>query len=296
MGVAPHGEPVPNESAKRRRRATAIAAVAIVAVATVGIVYLRSGTTLRTGTPVMPTPPAGPNPVTYSFVTPTLGWAALNVTNPPSPPAQFEVFNTTDGAQHWRPQFTGHGSTPGFAQLTVNLFGGSRGFMALGLPSTGQQLYGTSDKGNTWTQVQLPSTPCVEVTFIDARHGWALVQDPNEPTSGQLFDLYATSDGGASWQRLPDPPRDAYYMAIRGLAKRGWAALEPGLPTYTLPPTRARAGSGVTCLRLRVEAGIRTATELPSNYFPRMEWLPPPASVRRRLQTSVSQLFSHLSI
>ena len=230
MGVAPHGEPVPNESAKRRRRATAIAAVAIVAVATVGIVYLRSGTTLRTGTPVMPTPPAGPNPVTYSFVTPTLGWAALNVTNPPSPPAQFEVFNTTDGAQHWRPQFTGHGSTPGFAQLTVNLFGGSRGFMALGLPSTGQQLYGTSDKGNTWTQVQLPSTPCVEVTFIDARHGWALVQDPNEPTSGQLFDLSATSDGGASWQRLPDPPRDAYYMAIRAPGEAWMGSLGAGPP------------------------------------------------------------------
>ena len=159
MGVAPHGEPVPGESAKRRRRATAIAAVAIVAVAAAGIVYLRSGTTLRTGTSVTPTPPAGPNPVTYSFITPTLGWAALNVTNPPSPPAQFEVFHTTDGAQHWRLQFTGHGSTPGFAQLTVHLFDGSNGFMALGLPSIGEQLYMTSDRGDTWTSAKSnPST------------------------------------------------------------------------------------------------------------------------------------------
>jgi len=189
MGVASHSEPVPDESVKRRRRATAIAAVAIVAVAAVGIVYLRSGTTLRTGTSVTPTPPAGPNPVTYFFVTPTLGWAALNVSNPPSPPAQFEVFITTDGAQHWGLQFTGHGSTPGFAQLAVQLFDGSNGFMALGLPSTGKQLYRTGDRGDTWTQVQLPSPPCVEVTFVDARRGWALVADPTEPTSGYLFDL-----------------------------------------------------------------------------------------------------------
>ena len=230
MGVAPLGEPVPNKSSKRRRRATAIAAIAIVAVVGVGIAYLRSGTTSRTGTSVTPTPPADPNPVTYSFVTPTLGWAALNVTNPPSPPAQFEVFNTTDGAHHWRLQFTGHGSTPGFAQLTVHLFDGSNGFMALGLPSIGEQLYMTSDRGDTWTQVQLPSTPCVEVTFVDARRGWALVQDPTEPTSGQLFDLYATGDGGASWQRLSDPPRDAYYMAIRAPGELWMGSLGAGSP------------------------------------------------------------------
>src|SRR5258708_7617156 len=136
------------------------------AVAGAGVVYLRSGSTLRTGTSVTPTPPAGPNPVTYSFVTPTLGWAVLNVTNPPSPPAQFEVFSTTDGAQHWRLQFTGHGSTPGFAQLTVHLFDSSNGFMALGLPSTGQELYKTVDRGATGTPAQLPSPPCVEVPLL----------------------------------------------------------------------------------------------------------------------------------
>src|SRR5258706_14071329 len=122
MGVAPHGEQAPDDSAKRRRRATAIAAVAIVAVAAAGTVYLGSGTTLRTGTSITPAPPAGPNPVTYSFVTPTLGWAALSVTNPPSPPAQFEVFNTTHDAQHGRLKFTGPGSNPGFAYLTVDRF------------------------------------------------------------------------------------------------------------------------------------------------------------------------------
>src|SRR5258706_15239462 len=72
MGIGPGGEPVPDESGKRRRRATAIAAVAIVAVAAAGIVYLKSASTLRTETSVTPTPPAGPHPVTYSFVTPTL--------------------------------------------------------------------------------------------------------------------------------------------------------------------------------------------------------------------------------
>jgi photosystem II stability/assembly factor-like uncharacterized protein len=230
MGVAPHGEPVPDASAKRRRRAAAIAAVAIVAVAVAGFVYLRAGNTVRTGPTVTPTPPASPNPATYSFVTPTLGWAALNVTNAPSPSAHFEVFTTTDGAQHWRLQFTGAGSTPGFAQLTVHLFDSSRGFMALGLPSVGQQLYRTNDRGVTWTPVQLPSQPCVEITFVDALQGWALVQHPAEPTSRQLFDLYATSDGGASWLRLPDPPRDAYYMAIRASDEASMGSLGVGPP------------------------------------------------------------------
>ena len=263
MGVAPHSEPVRDDSAKRRRRATAIAAVAIVAVAAAGFVYLRSGSTFRTGASVTPTPPAGPNPVTYSFVTPTLGWAVLNVTNPPSPPAQFEVFNTADGAKHWRLQFTGHASTPGFAQLTLHLFDSSNGFMAIGLPSIGQQLYATSDRGNTWTQVQLPSPPCVVVTFIDARRGWALVEDPTEPTSGQFFDLYATSDGGSTWQRLPNPPRDAYYMTIRAPGEAWMGSLGAGPPhLYTsadagqswqrhdLPPPPGRswdsAGHGTT--------------------------------------------------
>jgi photosystem II stability/assembly factor-like uncharacterized protein len=276
VGVAPRGQPVPDESAKRRRRAIAIAAVALIAVAAAGIVYLRSGTTLRTGTPVTPNPPAGPNPVTYSFVTPTLGWAALNVTNAPSPPAQFEVFNTTDGAQHWRLQLTAHGSTPGFAQLTVHLFNNSNGFMALGLPSVGEQLYRTSDRGDTWTQLQLPSTPCVEVTFVDARQGWALVQDPAEPTSGQLFDLYETSDGGSSWQRLPDPPRDAYYMAIRAPGEAWMGSLGAGPPhlyasadagqnwhRYDLPAPQGRSwdstGHGTT-VALLPEHGVVATT------------------------------------
>src|SRR5260370_10604580 len=108
MGVAPHREAVPDESRRRRRRATAIAAVAVVAVAAAGVVYLRSDSTLRTGTFVTPTPPARPNPVTYSFVTPTPGWAVLNVTNPPSPPAQFEVVSTTACAPPRRLPSTGH--------------------------------------------------------------------------------------------------------------------------------------------------------------------------------------------
>ncbi len=203
--------------------------------------------------------------------------------------------NTSDGAQHWRLQFTGHGSIPGFAQLTVHLFDSSTGFMALGLPSIGEQLYATSNRGNTWTQVQLPSAPCVVVTFVDARQGWALVEDPTEPTSGQLFDLYATSDGGATWQRLPNPPRDAYYMAVRAPDEVLMGSLEPDLPTRTPPPTRARAGSGMTCLRLRVVAGIPPATELLSNYFPGMERSPPRASARRH-QTLVSQCCSQPSI
>ena len=100
--------------------------------------------------------------------------------------------------------------------------------MAVNLAFTGEQVYRTSDGGETWQVVVLPAPQCVVVTFSDATHGWALAQA--NPPSAQLFKLYATSDDGATRQRLPDPPGDAYYLAFRGPTEAWMGSLGAGPP------------------------------------------------------------------
>ncbi len=111
------------------------------------------------------------------------------------------------------------------------------------------------------------------ITFSDASYGWALAQA--DQTAGQLFNLYATSDGGATWRRLPDPPRDAYYLAFRGRTEAWMGSLGPGPPhVYTsadghtwqrhdLPPPPHRAwgaGGYGTTVQLLPRIGAVTTT------------------------------------
>lgn len=225
------GDSAPSERySRRRRRALGLSALAVVLMAAAGFAYLRSSniTTTPQSSGVPFTPPSTLNPVSYDFMTPSIGWAVVNVLVPSSAAGEYRVFRTVDGAKHWQRQFTGQGSSEGFGSIRVQFFVRMRGYMAIGVPSIGEQVYRTGDGGDSWQVVQLPSALCVVVTFSDADHGWALAQA--NPERGQLFKLYVTSDGGGTWQRLPDPPPDAYYLALRG-AKEFWmGSLGPGPP------------------------------------------------------------------
>jgi photosystem II stability/assembly factor-like uncharacterized protein len=221
---------------QRGCRAMSVGALALVLVAAAGFAYLRSNTTLTTKqTPgARSTNPllATPNPVRYDFVSPSLGWAVEVPITPPNSVSQFHVFRTVDGAKHWQLQVTGQSSGPGFIPITVQFFDSTHGYLTLDIAFTGEQVYRTSDGGNQWQAVALPAPQSVVVTFSDASHGWVLAQA--SPATGQLFKLYATSDIGATWQPLPDPPGDAYYLAFRRPTEAWMGSLGPGPPhVYT---------------------------------------------------------------
>jgi photosystem II stability/assembly factor-like uncharacterized protein len=221
-------------------------------------------------------PPVGRNPARYSFVSPSLGWAVVNPFNPSSSAGAFHVFRTVDGGRHWQQQLTGQSSSPGFTPVTVRFFDKSHGYMAFEPAFMGEKVYRTSDGGSDWTEVNAPALLAVVVEFTDAGQGWALAQDPAEPTTGQLFDLYATRDGGVTWERLPNPPPDAYYLAVRSPTEAWMGSIGLGPPHVyrsadagrswqlnDLPPPPGQRwdslGHGTT-LRLLPQSGVIATT------------------------------------
>ena len=223
---------------RRQRRALGSIGLAIVVIAVAAFAFLHSTVRSTTKSPLQSINPrlVTSNPVRYDFVTPTLGWAVEYGVTPATTTGQFRVFKTTDGAQHWEAQLTGQGSGPGFISIEVQFLDRMHGFMTVGVPSYGEQFYRTNDGGAHWQPVALPAPLIVVVTFSDANHGWALAQPSSgsASTTGQLFKLYATRDRGLTWQALPDPPADAYYLAYRGPTEAWMGSLGPSLPhVYT---------------------------------------------------------------
>ncbi|HET9782061.1 MAG TPA: hypothetical protein VFR33_09795 [Candidatus Dormibacteraeota bacterium] len=263
----------------RGRRAAAIAALALIVIAAAGLAYLRLNTNVTTKKPSS-LPSANPlesglNPVSFAFVTPSLGWAVVNPYTPSTSVGQFRVFRTVDSAKHWQQQLTGQSSSPGFTPIAVHFFDTSDGYMTVDLASMGEQVYLTSDGGNEWHPIRLPAAQSVVVTFNDPSNGLAAVQI--EAVAAQLFKLFATSDRGATWQPLPDPPSDAYGLAFRGPGEAWMGSLGPGVPhVYTstnaghtwrrhdLPPPPGRtwdtSGSGTT-VQLLPQIGAIATTE-----------------------------------
>ena len=68
-------------------------------------------------------------------------------------------------------------------------------------------LYHTSDGGVTWTALPANGIPTGGVYFLDALHGWI---DSASPEAGLGHDvLYATGDGGESWNLVGPLPQSA---------------------------------------------------------------------------------------
>jgi photosystem II stability/assembly factor-like uncharacterized protein len=291
----------PERLSRRRRRAVGVGALALLLIAGAGFAYLRPNTPLTTKqtSGLSSTSPllVSLNSVRYNFVTPSLGWAVENQFTPGSSVGQFRVFRTVDGGKHWQLQLTGPSSNPGFTPITVQFFDRAHGFMVLSLAFAGEQFYWTSDGGEQWQAVRLPAPQSVVVTFSDASYGWALAQ---ANAAGQLFTLYASRDGGATWQRLADPPGDAYYLAFRGPTEAWMGSLGPGTPhIYTsadtgrtwqrhdLPPPPGRAwdtgGRGTTVQLLpRIGAIATTGGGLFTSFDSGRTWrylTPPPGEV-----------------
>ncbi len=202
-------------------------------------------------------------PVEYAFATPSIGWASVLVSGSSAEAGRFRIFRTTDGAKHWEQQFAGQ-SSRGYdagsdAPIRVQMFGTTHGFMAVGGPI--ELLYRTTDGGAHWDPLVLPLPRIYAITFIDATHGW--LDTSFVSTESGPYPLYATSDAGQTWKRLPDPPADAAGLGLRGPSEAWMGSVGgPGPPhVYT------SSDDGETWRRheLPAQAG---GSWVPDRYFP----------------------------
>ena len=225
---------VPEPLLQRRRRPVALMALAAVLIVAAGAVYLRPATANHPRT--MPSSTVDPslvttNPVTYSFVTPSIGWASLRVVGS-SGPSEFEIFRTIDGARHWQMQLSGQSNYgPGFEPLAVQFFGKAIGFMTVGEPI--ERLYHSGDGGDHWDPLVLPALQVDALKFSDATHGWGVGYSGTRLPPGQA-QIYATSDAGQNWKPLPDPPADGGIVSFRSPLEAWMGSVDPLLPhVYT---------------------------------------------------------------
>jgi len=68
----------------------------------------------------------------------------------------------------------------------------------------GLELFQSTDRGDTWHQRPLPSSPAAEwISFADDRQGWIMSSgSPAGQCQVQLVRIWHTADAGATWQRL----------------------------------------------------------------------------------------------
>ena len=219
-------DPTPDRLSQRAWRGVAVIAVAVIMVAIASIAYLRPSSTSHATTASVPSsrnPTFATTPgdfVAVDFLSGTLGWAlaASRGGAPTTNPGQFAIFRTTDGARHWHKQLTGQSDLSGLVNGSIQLFDKDHGFVvAIGSTTA---LYRTSDGGTRWDPIGLPDVLVQELVFSDWRHGWLLALPAS--ASDQTLRLFATADGGDSWQQLPNAPEDSNGIAFRG-ASEGWS-------------------------------------------------------------------------
>lgn len=193
--------------------------VALVALAGASLAYLHPtfATTPKVALPSA-SPPVLSSPafdVAYDFVTPSVGWALelSRQTGPSVSPGEFWVFRTVDGARHWQKQVSGQSHFSGATRLLVQFFDKTHGLIQVGDPL---EVFRTADGGVHWDPVGLPSSQVDTINFSDAQHGWLLAWLTPDPRAANLF---ATGDGGDTWQQLADPP--LVFAAAKAIASFG---------------------------------------------------------------------------
>lgn len=245
MGDSSHD---PNRTNIRQRelRAISLIAFAVVLIATAGVIYLHS------------TSPSAPNPtsvnpvdrnlvsassVDYDFITPTLGWALVDLGNePPSTVGRFWIFGSTDGAKHWHQEVTGLSTSTLLSPHSIQFVDAFHGFALVG--GVSGQLYRTDDGGTRWASLPLPASDVAEIAFTDAMNGWLLSSGQTLTTQVtplvSPYHLYSTSDGGVRWHPMPDTPPSGSVGAFRNSNEAWIGGLGFGKPFVYVSSDAAR--------------------------------------------------------
>jgi photosystem II stability/assembly factor-like uncharacterized protein len=204
----------------RARRAVPLIAVAVLVILGSGAVYLRTANPVHVAT----TSPAesipvlrGPYAADYDFFTPALGWALI--VDYSTLATEMWIFQTADGAQHWRLQFSGRAEG---ARTYIHFFDHLHGFAYAGF------LYRTVDGGAHWEAVDTPGS-LPYVGFATPTQGWAMTLEIGAE------HLYRTVDGGLTWTQMPavlpgaavpQPIYDPRSLSFRATGE-GWLGAGP---------------------------------------------------------------------
>jgi photosystem II stability/assembly factor-like uncharacterized protein len=226
-------------STSRVPRALIMIVVSIFTIVVAGIAYLNPSAWFdltRTAT-------ADNRPISYQlaavdFVTPSIGWVALEL-----PPRNFVVLRTADAGESWTRQLAGLAGQIG---EYVRFFDPARGVVVLLGPQA--VLYQTRDGGGTWSRQELTvgGGYVWSADFVDADHGWLLVQGGTEGQS-----LLRTADGGGTWTALGNPVlySDWAYRVVFANSRDGWLYSQS-----TEPYAYKSTDSGTTWIRVALPA------------------------------------------
>jgi photosystem II stability/assembly factor-like uncharacterized protein len=209
----------------RRRRATALIALAAISIAGAGLAFLYSAQ------PSKPEPAAASdNPllvtrdfVTYSFTSPTEGWAMDMASGTAFTASRLTVFRTVDRGRRWEKQLSLSDAFFGYGALPLQAVDSAHCFILLRGPN--ELLFRTADRGAHWDQLPVPDPNVEVVAFTDKDYGWLLTS---------RSDLYLTRDAGSSWQPLPAPPAGASQLRLRRPTEAWMTGFDSGAPhVYT---------------------------------------------------------------
>jgi photosystem II stability/assembly factor-like uncharacterized protein len=209
----------------RRRRAAALIALAAISIAGAGLAFLYSAQSSK------PKPAAASdNPllvtrdfVTYSFTSPTEGWAMDMASGTAFTASRLNIFRTVDRGRRWEKQLSLSDAFFGYGALSLQAVDSAHCFMLLRGPN--ELLFRTADRGAHWDQLPVPNPNVEVVAFTDKDYGWLLTS---------RSDLYVTHDAGSSWQPLPAPPADAFQLRLRRPSEAWMTGFDSGPPhVYT---------------------------------------------------------------
>jgi photosystem II stability/assembly factor-like uncharacterized protein len=148
---------------------------------------------------------------------------------------------TDDGGGSWRTVTPGDAA--GLDLLTAFFLDRRSGWLvAADLPNDGSPValtaFRTGDGGATWQRSAMGSASVqqsedgigpMNLSFVDAGHGWLRVTSrlPGQRAEDETGTLLRTTDGGRTWERLPDAPTPG---AVRFVSRqRGWQSWIDGL-------------------------------------------------------------------
>jgi photosystem II stability/assembly factor-like uncharacterized protein len=116
---------------------------------------------------------------------------------------QRSVLRTDDGCLHWQ-DVTPGGAQAAVERIVTSYLNATRAWVALILENaTVTPIYYTDDGGRSWqhSDIQTRGIGVVQITFLDALHGWLLANQGLEGSS-EAVAIWRTGDGGRHWQQI----------------------------------------------------------------------------------------------
>ena len=216
---------------QRGRRALPLIAAAMAVIVVASLLYLRanaSQSSLRVlGAPPVPQLESRYR-VAYDFHGGSTGWAVVVSTTAGGP--RFSVFRSSDGAGHWRTQFSG--ATVEGTYPSIQFLDNNTGILHV------DRVYRTVDGGAHWGVISIPDDSPI-FSFISPTRAWAV----------DGYQLFATADGGLTWQMRGNIPQSMPGVGTGGpqaLAFSTTGEVWAGAIDQIMPTVYATSDGGAT--------------------------------------------------